>query len=199
MQIVPILIALVASTVGLTEPELATALRGEVPVRSETFATPTGKASGRGIGAIIVDRPIEEVWAVVSHYEDKAEYQPRVEKVWVLEKHPDYLKVRMQINASVTTARYTARFDLDPVAHTVHWKLDKTAPDNTIVDCDGGYQLAELSPTRTLVVYRGWVDSGRSVPRFIQEYMTRRSIPNLLRAVKKRVESGGTWRKGAKD
>jgi len=33
------------------------------------------------------------------------------------------------------------------------------------------------------------------VPRFIQDYMAERSIPNLLRAIKKRVESNGTWRK----
>lgn len=199
MQIVTLLFALLASTVGLTEPELAMALRGDVPVRSEAMTTTAGKASGRGIGAIVVDRPLADVWAVVSHYEDKAEYQPRVEKVWVLEKQPDHLKVRMQINASVTTARYTADFQLDHEAHTVRWRLDKNAPDNTIKDCDGGYQLAEVEPGKTLVVYQGWVDSGRAVPRFIQEYMTRRSIPNLLRAVKKRVESGGTWKKGSRD
>src|SRR5207237_9591612 len=110
-------------------------------------------SSGRGIGAIVIDRPINQVWATMIHYEDKAEYQPRVEKVWVLEKLPDQLKVRMQLNASVTTVRYTGIFKLDHAAHTIHWTLDKSAPDNTIADVDGGYQLAEVSPDKTLVVY----------------------------------------------
>lgn len=195
MHIFSIFFAIVASTVGLTDPELATALRGEVPVRTETFTAPTGKASGRGLGAIVIDRPLADVWAVMTRYEDKAEYQPRVDRVWVLDKQPDRLHVRMQVDATVTTVRYTAYFQLDHAAHTVHWTLDKAAPDNTVADIDGGYQLLEVTPTRTLVVYRTWVDSGRSVPRAIQDYMARKSIPNLLEAVKKRVESGGTWRK----
>ena len=195
MQILPLLCALVAATVGLTEPELQKALRGDVPVRSETVTAPSGKASGRGVGAIVIDRPLDEVWQTVIRYEDKAEYQPRVEKVWVLDKQPNYLRVRMQVDASVTTARYTAHFELNPEEHSVHWRLDKTATDNTIADCEGNYRLTEISPTRTLVVYRNWIDSGRSIPRFIQDYMARRSIPTMLRAVKKRIESGGTWRK----
>ena len=50
-------------------------------------------------------------------------------------------------------------------------------------------------PGRTLVVYRAYVDAGTSVPKFVQDFMIRRSIPNLLRATKKRIESGGTWKK----
>jgi hypothetical protein len=195
MHVISLLIALVASELGLTDAELAAALRGEVPVRTETFTAPSGKASGRGIGAIVVERPLAEVWAHLSRYEDKAEYQPRVEKVWVLEKSPEQLKVKMQINASVTTAYYTAIYKLDAAAHTISWTLDKSAPGNTVADIDGGYRLAAVSPTSTLVVYRAWVDTGRAVPRFIQDYMARRSVPNLLRAIKKRVESGGTWRR----
>ncbi len=187
--------AVIASALGLTEPELEQAMHGAIPVRTESFTAPSGKDSGRGVGAIVIDRPLHEVWAVLIHYEDKAEYQPRVEKVWVLEKQPDRLKVRMQIDASISTARYTALFQLDHAAHSIHWTLDKTAPDNTVADIDGGYQLAEISDTRTLVVYRTWVDAGRAVPRSIQNYIARKSIPNLLRAIKNRIESGGTWRK----
>lgn len=50
---------LVAAAVGLTEPELAAALRGDTPTRMESFTTETGKASGRGVGAIVIDRPID--------------------------------------------------------------------------------------------------------------------------------------------
>jgi hypothetical protein len=195
MHVMSILVALVASALGLSEPELALALRGQVPSRTERFTAPSGKSSGRGIGAIVIDRPIADVWAALIRYEDRAEYQPRVEKVWVLEKGPDQLKVRMQLDASVTTIRYTAIYKLDHAAHTIRWALDKSAPDNNVADIDGGYQLAEVTPQRTLVVSRSWVDSGRSVPRFIQDYVARRSIPDLLRAVKNRVESGGVWKK----
>jgi hypothetical protein len=195
MHVLPIVCALVASALGLTEPELSSALLGQVPSHTESFTAPSGKSSGRGVGAIVIEKPLSEVWSTMIRYEDRAEYQPRVEKVWVLEKLPDQLKVRMQLNASVTTIRYTAIYKLDPAAHSIHWLLDKSAPDNNVADIDGSYQLTEVSAERTLVVYRSWVDSGRSVPRFVSDYVARRSIPDLLRALKKRVESGGVWKK----
>jgi len=186
---------LLAASVGLNDPELSAALRGEIPTRTESFTSDSGKAAGRGVGAIVIDRPLLEVWKVLSRYEDKAEYMPRVEKVAILDSSPERLRVRMQVNATVTTVRYTAFFDLDPKAHAIRWTLDKSAPDNTIIDTTGSYQLHEVSAQRTLLIYRTWVDTGRAVPRFIHDYMSRRSIPNLLRAVKLRVESGGTSRK----
>lgn len=186
---------LLAATVGLTDPELQAVLRGEIPTRTESFVSDSGKSAGRGIGAVMIDRPLAEVWTVLCRYEDKAEYMPRVEKVVILDAKPDRLRVRMQIDASVTTARYTAFFQLDEAAHTIRWTLDKSAPDNTIVDTIGSYELHPVSADRTLLLYRTWVDTGRSIPRFVHDYMSRRSIPNLLRAIKKRVESGGTWRK----
>src|SRR5439155_8041888 len=123
------------------------------------------------------------------------EYVPRLERVQVLDRTGDVLRVKMQVNASITTVRYTMRFTLDEPGHAIRWTLDATAPDNGIHGAEGDYRLFELSPSRTLVVYRTWVDTGRSVPRFVQNYMARKSIPDLLRAVKKRVESGGTWKK----
>ena len=189
------LVMLVASAVGLSDRELADALKGEVPARTEAFVAPSGKSAGRGLGAIVVERSIAEVWANVSRYEDKAEYLPRVKTVTVLERLPDRIRARFEVDASILTARYTAWFIFDQEAHTIRWTLDHTATDNTIAVADGDYHLFAVSPTQTLVVYRTYVDSGRAVPRSIQEYFARKSIPNMLRAVKKRVESGGTWKK----
>src|SRR4051812_31770560 len=128
---------------------MAQALRGEVPTRTETFTATTGKAagkaSGRGLGAIVIERPIADVWAVVARYDDKAEYQPRVESVEVLERKPGLLRVRMTVDASVTTVRYTGWFALDEQEHVIHWTLDRTAKDNSIADMDGEYRLFELA------------------------------------------------------
>jgi carbon monoxide dehydrogenase subunit G len=188
-------LALTPAVVGLTDGELQTALRGDVPTRSESFTTPAGKNAGRGVGAITIDRPMREVWATLTHYEDRAEYIPRLKSVAVLEKREGAVRVRQEVDASITTARYTAWYKLDEAAHVIHWILDDTATDNTIAAVDGDYRLFEVAPNRTLLVYRTYVDSGRAVPRFIQSYLTQKSIPDLLRAIKKRVESGGTWKK----
>lgn len=189
------LLLLSPAAAGLAADDLERALGGGVPLRTETFTRPDGQSAGRGLGAIVIERPIAEVWATLSHYEDKAEYQPRLKTVTVLDRQPGLLRVRMEVDASVTTARYTGLFHLDEAEHRIRWELDRSAADNTVADVDGDYRMFEVSAQRTLLVYRTYVDAGRAVPGFIQTFLTRRSIPNLLRAIKRRIESGGTWRK----
>jgi carbon monoxide dehydrogenase subunit G len=186
---------LLASAVGLSDADLAGALKGEVPARTETFELANGKSAGRGLGAIVIDRPIAEVWTHLSRYEDKAEYQPRVKSVEVLERQSDRIRARFVVDASIMTARYTAWFVFDPKEHVIHWTLDPSATDNSIVAAEGDYHMFEVSPSQTLVVYRTYVDSGRAIAKSIQNFFTRKAIPDLLRAVKKRVESGGTYKK----
>lgn len=184
---------------SLTEAEVEQALRGQVPVRIEPFARPDGKAAGRGLGGITIDRPAREVWVTLARFDDKAEYMPRLKSVVVLEQTPEpastRLRVRMVADASVTTARYTMVFHLDEAAQTIRWKLDPSAPDNSIADAEGEYRLYAVSEAKTLLVYKSYVDTGRALPRFIQNYVTRRSLPDLLRAIKRRVESGGQWKR----
>lgn len=180
---------------GLTDGELSDARAGKVPTRSESFVNAKGKSAGRGLGAIVIDRPAHEVWATLSHYEDRAEYIPRLKSIAVLERQPGRLRVRQEIDATVTTARYTAWYVLDEAALTISWTLDKSATDNTIAEAEGEYRMQVLDAGHTLLVYRTYVDSGLKVPQSIQSYMQRRSIPELMRNIKKRVESGGTWKR----
>jgi carbon monoxide dehydrogenase subunit G len=191
----PLVIAAAIALVGLSDQEMRDVVDGKVPTRSEAFTTAAGKSAGRGLGAILVDRPIGEVWATLARYEDRAEYIPRLKSVAILERQPGRLRVRQEIDATVTTARYTAWYRFDEPTHTLSWTLDKSATGNTVAEVEGDYRLSELGPGRTLLVYRTYVDSGMKVPQSIQSYMQRRSIPDLLRAIKKRVESGGTWKK----
>jgi hypothetical protein len=189
------LVAVAVAALGLTSAELEQASAGGIPTRTEAFTNERGQAAGRGWGAIVVERPIAEVWATLSRYDDRAEYVPRLKSVTVLAREPQRLRLRQEIDATVTTARYVAWFRLDEATRTISWTLDKSAPENTVKEADGDYRLAELAPGRTIVVYRAYVDSGLHVPTAIQSYLQKRSIPDLLRAIKRRVESGGTWKK----
>lgn len=179
----------------LTPAETGRVLGGEVLARSETSGNASGKASGYGVGAIAIDRSVADTWAVLANYADKAEYQPRVSRCTVLGREGDVLRVAMEVSATIMTVRYTGLYTLDPVAHTVRWKLDKTAAGNGIQDMEGGYALIRVSEARTILYFRSYVDSGRMVPRFIQDHFSVKAIPDLLKSVKARVESGGTYRK----
>ena len=58
-------LALTLVTPDLTRAEMDRVLNGEVLVRSEAAETPSGKAAGYGIGAIAVDRSVEQTWKVL--------------------------------------------------------------------------------------------------------------------------------------
>jgi carbon monoxide dehydrogenase subunit G len=196
MWLVLVALAVVnAQTTGLTDAELVKVMSGDSIVRSESFQTADGKDAGRGLGAIVVWKPVADVWTMLCRYEDRAEYIPRVTKIRVIDKTPTRVHVWQEIDATVTTARFTAFFDLDEKTHTIHWTLDRNVADNTIKDVDGDYRLFDLADGKTLVVYRTYVDSGLHIAKSIQMYMAKKSIPDLLKAIKARVESGGTWKK----
>lgn len=193
---IPVLAAaLILSTAPLSSQELASVLAGEVLVRYEAFTTQDGRAAGRGVGAIVIERPAADVWAVISRYDDKAEYVPRLSKAIVRERTADALRCTMEVDFLFKTLRYTAWYRLDPDRRRVSWKLDRSAPDNDVRDVEGDWQVDEAEPSRTLLVYRTYVDPGRLAPGFTRKKLATRSIPDLLRGVKRRVESGGTWRK----
>jgi len=183
----------------MSEQELRTIDKGDVVTRSEAIQNEAGKSAGRGWAAIAIDKPLAEVWTTMARLEDRAQYVPRLKKVEVLERQGDpkgeRVRVKQEIDATITTARYTAWYHIDPTDHSIQWSLDKSASDNTVKAVDGDYRVAELAPGRTLLVYRTYVDTGLHVPFGIQSYMQRRSLPDLLRAFKKRIESGGTWKK----
>lgn len=183
-----IALVIAVPVLGLTDAELAQIEKGQVPTRTESFTNAQGKSVGRGVGAIVIERSVFDAWAVLSRYEDRAEYIPRLKSVAILERQPSRLRIRQEIDATVKTVRYTAWFEFDPSAHTIHWQLDKTAADNNIADVDGDYRMVELAPGRTLLVYRTYVDTGLRVSASIQAYIARRSIPDLLKSIKQRIE-----------
>lgn len=180
---------------GLLPEDVDAAMAGGVPIHAEAFTDAAGFTCGKGAGVILIWRPIADVWATLTSYEDRVEYIPRLKKLKVLERAPGRARVWQEVDATVTTARYTAWYELDEKAHVIHWKLDPSAGDNTLRDVDGEYTMVAVDEGRTLLSYRSTVGTALHVPRAIQAYMTRKSLPDLLGNIKKRVESGGKWKR----
>ncbi|MEO6952067.1 MAG: SRPBCC family protein [Polyangia bacterium] len=185
---------------GMVVPEIApadvdAAMAGGVPIHAEAFTDSAGYTGGKGTGVILIWRPLADVWATLTRYDDRVEYIPRVKKLKVLGQQGNRVHVWQEIDAAVTTARFTAWYELDEKAHVIHWKLDPAAGDNTLRDVDGDYTLVAVDANRTLLSYQSTIDTAFHVPRAIQAYMTRKSLPELLGNIKKRVESGGKWKR----
>ena len=184
-----------AAQVGLSAAEISKAREGDVPAHSESFTSKSGKTAGRVVGAIVIERPLGEVWSTLARFEDRPEYIPRLKAIQVLERTPMRLRVLQIVDAGITTARTTLWFELDDVQHVIAWKLDESAKDNSVRAVEGDYRMLELGPRETLLGYRTHIDTGLRVPQLVQSHMQKRALPELLRAIKRRVESGGTWKR----
>ena len=81
------LLALVAANVGLSDGELADALKGEVPAHTESFVAAGCKSAGRGLGAVVIDRSVAEVWSTLTRYDDDFKVQPMLAERRHRQKH----------------------------------------------------------------------------------------------------------------
>jgi carbon monoxide dehydrogenase subunit G len=184
-----------ASQVGLNQAELQKALAGDVPAHSESFTSSSGKAAGRGVGAVVIQRPLAEVWSTLARFDDRPEYIPRLKAIELLEQAPTRVRVLQIVDVGITTARTTLWFELDEAARSISWKLDGAASDNSVVAVEGDYRMLALSARETLLSYRTHIDTGLRIPQLVQSHLQKRALPELLRAIKKRVESDGTWKR----
>ena len=78
------------------------------------------------------------------------------------------------------------------------FRLDPNYP-HSLKDTRGYRYLENLDEKRTLLTHAVTrVDVGIPVPGFIRKALSSRDLPGVVRNLKKRIESGGTWTKSDK-
>lgn len=179
---------------GFSPDELKKIEKGEVAVRIELFNTASGKRAAKGHAFAIINKPPEAALAVLQDYTKLSEFMPRVEKATILQKTDTTMKVRQELGVAFTTVAYTLDLKFDVAGHRMDWTLDKAAK-NDIADTMGSWEFVPLEGSRTLARYMVFADTGVSVPQFLEDFLVKKDLPNVVSAMKKRVESGGKWTK----
>lgn len=198
LVVVPPARAQETATAGLTTDDVTRMEQGEVVVKRQTYATAESKSAARLWAYCIVDRPPDATWALMRHYEKFSEFMPQLEKVQVREHAPDAMPEAMKVTETLGillgTITYTVDLKFDPARRMISWALDKSLPHD-IVDTVGTWEFLRYGGGRTLVRYTSFVASGTLVPKFLENYLLVKSLPKLLSNMRRRVESGGTWKK----
>src|SRR3989442_12550839 len=96
-----------AATTGLTVGEFARMEKGEVVVKTHTYATGDDKRAARAIAYCLINKPPDAVWAEMLNYHQLNEFMPRLEKVQLLEKAKNTIKVRQTVPVLLDAMRYT--------------------------------------------------------------------------------------------
>lgn len=138
-----------------TESLIALLARGPMVLVENDAA---GKFS-EATALVTIDRPIEEVWAVVSDFARFHEFMPRVVRSEVapagegaatgLPEHVREVDVTIEVSSPVLNTRYSMRYRLDARRREAHGRWLR----GHLKDSRASWRLVELGPERTLLHY----------------------------------------------
>ena len=182
-------LALAAPTpMAPTEAEWAKIQKGDVAVRSAPELDPPG-----AYGWIEVKAKHETVWRVLNDPKEAAAASGAVESVDVYVDEPTAtgrkIGLHYVLNVAFTEVSYHVLRDFRPSENWMVWTLDPDKKSDLVVT-SGHYVLAEgRTPGTLLLSYKTQVDSGRSMPKWIQQMLTGRALKGYLGHVKTIAET----------
>lgn len=132
---------------------------------------------------IVIDAPIERVYAVITDYERYPEFLPENQSVTVLKREGSSVTVRFEVEM-VMRVEYTLAITEEP-PHSVQWAL---VDARMLSENQGGWQLEALSENQTRAVYTLEVALARAIPAAVSERLTGRALPRTLQRFKERAE-----------
>lgn len=173
---------------GVSAAELARLEEGELVAETNQE---TAGARGEGRGSVLVHRPEGELWRILTDHRRFPEFMPRIEKVQVLDETPGGERSQLWLDATVKHIDYALDYRYRPEAGVIVYSMAKDPPPHGVKEASGTWRLIPVDAgASTVVVYASKIDIGFWVPGFVAEYLSKRSIPNVLEAVKRRAEAG---------
>ena len=168
---------------------------GKVIYKSVKYTAPEGKIKGYGESIAIINAPIEKCWEIFTKFDQQQEYFPRKTASIILKQKPGFALVLKRFKFFGFTVEYAIKYQIDPQNYRIDFELDPSQPHD-IKDTAGFFLFEKLSGQKTLFIYGVTrLDTGIKVPSFIQKYLQKKDLPEVADNVRKRIESGGTWRK----
>jgi coenzyme Q-binding protein COQ10 len=163
--------------------------RGEVVVADgPALGVGGGGGGGKGAGAsveaaVLVEAPVERVWEVMVDCARAPEFVPGLRECKVLESAPDHELIRHRVKTSglLPEVTYTFRADYRRLE-----RIDFQRTGGDLRELAGRWTLSPEGP-RTLVRYAVHLDPGFLVPQWLVRRSLRHDLPELLRALRKRV------------
>lgn len=158
-------------------------------------STHVAGSTGEFISAIVLfEQDVDTVLRLLSATARQAEYLPVLHKATTLEHYPNGDLDQHELKVLLIDIVYRVKHQWNFADHTMQWQLDPTF-HNDLRDVQGRWKLYPLDSKRTVGQYMARVDVGRAVPRFIQNFLTKKDLPKALKSQRQWVNSLGTYRK----
>ena len=157
-------------------------------VAADSTASDSDDEVGTVEAAGIIHEPPARVWATLVDFPSRPRFQPGTQDVHVVRVDGNRVWVAEHLRFFLVDVRYVVVNTLDPVTGRIAFALDESVAHD-IGGTRGSWQLTPLADgNTTLLTYRAWVDTGRHLPTFVQQFLLRRSLPALIGGVRDEVE-----------
>jgi len=178
-----------------TEDEMKRLRAGEVIVDEYIFSGPGNEKQLSFIATALVDAPPQTCFNTVRDYDHFHEFMPRVSGAKVVAKDGDCMTIRYEAGILWIDVVYYIDACAAVPGRRVEFELARDR-ENFIEETRGFWEIQPVDGGKSsLVSYSAYLDPGIPVPDFISLRMTRSNIVAVLENVRKRAESGGTWKK----
>ncbi|MCP4004094.1 MAG: hypothetical protein GY725_07860 [bacterium] len=156
---------------------------GEI-VRESDVSSDT-EALSRAAG--VIPQPPAAVWASLTDFESWPRFMPHITSTEITQRNGDRMWVHQEFKVWMVGMQHTTIYELTPTTGRLGWKLDLDR-EHDIAASEGHWQLVPLDEGRkTLVRYSAKMDSGRSVPGFVEDLLLKRSLSNLITSLRDEV------------
>jgi coenzyme Q-binding protein COQ10 len=125
------------------------------------------------------------VYKIITDYEHYPEFMPNITKTKVLEKSALNTKCKFNLKVALINIEYslTLKSSDNKLPYSVSWNFIEGDIKNTT----GSWAIYKEGPD-TLVLYSVHTEPGRLVPDWIANKLGTESIPDMITAIRKRVE-----------
>ncbi len=167
---------------------------GKVIQQRKGFKDAEGRNCAQGRAAILIEKPPSAIWKLLIANDAYHEYIPHAVSSVKYSEQGNEIGWKETVKVLLGKISFHVIQTRDEAAYVLSWRIDKTK-QNGIHDTQGSWTLVPHGRSMTILVYAARIDSGMSVPAFVENFFLNRSLPELLDAVKKRAESDGAYKR----
>lgn len=143
---------------------------------------------------VIAEQPREKVFELLIQPSAQAGFLPRLVSSETVKRTSHTELTRFHIRVAMVNVHTQVQHQWWPEVSRLAWALDPNF-ENGVKHQEGFWNVYALDEKTSLLEYGTVLQTSALVPRFVQEHLTRSDLPSALEAMKKYLDSGGTWRR----
>jgi len=133
----------------------------------------------------------DKVWKTLTDYEHYTEFMPTMEETKIRSRNDNFSIIFIKLKSPPFME---ISYDMKRVYDKENYKITFKKVAGKIKDIDGSWKLESVDDKYTKVTYLTSIDIGLPVPGFVLDYFSKNGLHKLADNIRKRVESGGTWK-----